>query len=189
MWLRDKLPQEVPGIRVFLYGYDSRILSESFQTLDDLAQDFITSLRPFQSNDKPFAFVAHSLGGLVLKQALSRAVDELAWVLDNTQLAILFGVPHKGMHNSHLLSMVKSNPSKELITLLDPESGRLEILDEEFSKRANQIRIVSAYETHRSRIVVSSFSRRSDSRSRMVIDGSRTAHGKSSLPNNPQSLL
>lgn len=41
MWLRDSLPKDVPGARVFTYGYDSVIPnSRSFQDLEALASTF-----------------------------------------------------------------------------------------------------------------------------------------------------
>lgn len=43
MWLRDSLPFDLPGVRIMLYGYDTRLHdSRSFQDLETLA----SSLRP-----------------------------------------------------------------------------------------------------------------------------------------------
>jgi hypothetical protein len=37
MWLRDALPLDVPGARILIYGYDTRLVrSSSFQNLMDL---------------------------------------------------------------------------------------------------------------------------------------------------------
>jgi hypothetical protein len=39
MWLRDALPLDVPGARILIYGYDTRIIgSSSFQNLTDLGR-------------------------------------------------------------------------------------------------------------------------------------------------------
>ncbi len=41
MWLRDSLPKDVKGLRVFTYGYDTTIVnSNSFQDLEALASTF-----------------------------------------------------------------------------------------------------------------------------------------------------
>jgi hypothetical protein len=45
MWLRGRLPQDVPGDRSIIYGYDTQlVMSESVQTIDDLALSFIQRL-------------------------------------------------------------------------------------------------------------------------------------------------
>lgn len=78
MWLRDALPRDLNGRRsmgvasVMVYGYDSSLpLSNSFQGLDDLARSFYNSLKNNQGDGsaiRPIIFVAHSLGGLIVKE-------------------------------------------------------------------------------------------------------------------------
>jgi hypothetical protein len=74
MWIRDSLPMRLPTVKVFLYGYDSTITnSTSFQNIEDLASTFINMLQAYDlicPSSKPLVFLAHSLGGVVLKQAL-----------------------------------------------------------------------------------------------------------------------
>lgn len=75
--------------------------------------------------------------------------------------AILFGVPNKGMHTSHLRSIVHGQPNESLIARLRPESPFLSELDQQFSNIAflKYIRFVSAYETMRSRNTEASLSK------------------------------
>ena len=41
MWLRDSLPHDLPGARILIYGYDSRLEdSQSFQNVTTLAGQF-----------------------------------------------------------------------------------------------------------------------------------------------------
>lgn len=77
MWLRDALPYRVTGednrplARVMVYGYDSSLpQSESFQNLEDLGTALHTHLRRLAVTSalRPIVFIAHSLGGLVVKQ-------------------------------------------------------------------------------------------------------------------------
>lgn len=78
MWLRDSLPYDLTGenngramARVMTYGYDSIIAqSENIQNLEDLATSFHTSLLALGSapTTRPLILVAHSLGGLIVKQ-------------------------------------------------------------------------------------------------------------------------
>ena len=77
MWLRDALPKHLADdndasmARIMTYGYKSHVPdSDSFQNLDDLALSLKTHLLRLAhaKTMKPIFFVAHSLGGLVLKQ-------------------------------------------------------------------------------------------------------------------------
>lgn len=41
MWLRDALPKTLPTVRVYIYGYDTRLIgSTSMQTIFDLGGKF-----------------------------------------------------------------------------------------------------------------------------------------------------
>jgi hypothetical protein len=46
MWLRDSLPDGLPGARVLIYGYGSELPgSKSFQGIEAIASGFVSSLR------------------------------------------------------------------------------------------------------------------------------------------------
>jgi hypothetical protein len=51
MWLRDSLSKELPGTRIFIYGYDTRLeQSDSFQNIDDLGIQLRTSIGDIRPN-------------------------------------------------------------------------------------------------------------------------------------------
>lgn len=167
MWIRDEAPSHVPGMRAILYGHDSRLVnSTSSQLICDIARDFIEQLRLGQwtlSYAKPLVFLAHSLGGLILKDALvqvAEARDNLnSSLLDKVKGAIMFGVPNLGMEQSHLLAMVEGQPNEILVEDLSRGSNYLVRLDRSFSGIAmtRKLQIFWAYETaHSHTVIVSS---------------------------------
>lgn len=169
MWLRDRLPRDVPQLRSLIYGYDTKLFkSRSFQDLDDIARSFIASLKEIRRSLPParsLFFLAHSLGGIVLKRALVLLghddQDEERKVLESVKALVFFGVPHKGMEISHFLAMVAKQPNEDLITsTLSPGSAFLPRLDTEFSDIALRFKqnIRFVYETLQSPLTEVSFS-------------------------------
>lgn len=160
MWLRDGLPRDFPNVRSILYGYDTKLLqSQSFQTIDDIAITLARALKRLERSHlsaKPAVFLAHSLGGLILKKTfveLAGCGDGYRSILENLEGAILFGVPSKGMNCSCLFPMVEGQPNQKLIEDLSPDSKFLQTLEEQFHNIAalRSIRLVSVYETLRSK--------------------------------------
>ncbi|KAK6451447.1 hypothetical protein FP744_10007698 [Trichoderma asperellum] len=45
LWLRDLLPEFLPGCRVYTYGYPSKIFSQSSARVEEYARDLLISLR------------------------------------------------------------------------------------------------------------------------------------------------
>ena len=162
MWLRDTLPDDLPGARVLTYGYDTRLAeSNSFQNLEDVALTFRASLRialGSRAPDRPLVFIAHSLGGLVLKQALIQMASGDAAdrrIFQSTYGILFFGVPNQGMDTSSLLAMVGSQPNLSFLTMLSKDSGNLQGLVERFRSVFDfrDSEIISFYETCASRTV------------------------------------
>lgn len=162
MWVRDSLPKDLPNVRSIIYGYDTQLVkSESFQTIDDLALSFIASLKSVgrsSLSSKPLVFLAHSLGGIILKRALlllANSGNVERHILGTVCAAMFFGVPSRGMRMSHLRPMVKERPNENLVEQLGQNSQYLPQLQEQFSGVAllQHIRMISAYETKRSRTV------------------------------------
>ena len=75
MWLRDFLPEDLPRARVLLYGYDSNLVgTQSKHILTDLSSNFVVKLHTMQSQSqselRPIILIGHSLGCLIIKDAL-----------------------------------------------------------------------------------------------------------------------
>jgi predicted alpha/beta hydrolase family esterase len=163
MWIRDVLPKDIPQARIVLWGYDTTLVqSNSFQTIDDLALQLIHALKAScwsSPSRKPLFFLAHSLGGIILKQALVTLAGSGARehvLLDRVRGALFFGVPSHGMTISHLLSMVGEQPNRHFVETLSENSDYLRSLDDRFSgiSYLKGMRLFWAYETRTSPTVI-----------------------------------
>jgi hypothetical protein len=160
MWIRDKLPDDIPAMKQIIYGYDTPLTgNESFQAVEDLALSLIAKLRSIGRGSKaakPLIFFAHSLGGIILKQEMvilagSSSIEKL--ILQKIRSVFFFGVLHLGMEMSHLLAIVQGQANEPLVRALSRDGGYLTLLDNQFRgiARFPKIRIISAYETKMSR--------------------------------------
>ncbi|KAK7743459.1 hypothetical protein SLS53_003993 [Cytospora paraplurivora] len=108
-WPRDLLPSSVPNARVLTYGYDTKIRHRIFgpasqNSVTDHGWDLLSALEDVRRGDpsRPLLFMAHSLGGLVLKIALMKsresehAKPHLHCVMASTVGIFFFGTPHRG---------------------------------------------------------------------------------------------
>jgi hypothetical protein len=50
LWLRDLLPEFLPGCRVYTYGYPSKIFSESSARVQEYARNLVVSLRDIRED-------------------------------------------------------------------------------------------------------------------------------------------
>ncbi|KAK0724057.1 hypothetical protein B0H67DRAFT_640631 [Lasiosphaeris hirsuta] len=120
MWIRDNASVHVSGLRAIIYGYSSRRLVDSTtrQSIRNIAKGFIEHFRLGSWNlasSRPLVFLDHSLGGLVLKDALVQIAEATDSrnnsLLDKVYGAIMFGVPNLGMEQCHL-AMVEGQPNE-----------------------------------------------------------------------------
>jgi hypothetical protein len=74
LWLRDFLPKRLPKARVLLFGYNSNVAFEtSTAGVWEQAENLLNLLDLHRKEDKnrPIIFLAHSLGGIVVKRVCS----------------------------------------------------------------------------------------------------------------------
>ncbi|KAF2148051.1 hypothetical protein K461DRAFT_298150 [Myriangium duriaei CBS 260.36] len=137
MWLRDALPHDLrntksgsPMARVMIYGHESQVAgSNSMQNLADLASSFRHTLLSVMRDNKPTIFLAHSLGGLIAKEALIRLAKSSQKAdqdfLEKVCGVVFFGVPHHGMDSRSLRSMAGDGPNRFLIESLDQRNSHV----------------------------------------------------------------
>lgn len=158
-WPKHLVPTTLPTARVLVYGYDTNVrhflgspLSKS--TVYDIASDFLGSLeaeRRSQSS-RPIIFVAHSLGGIVVKEALRRSYgfeshhNHLRQIYESTAAIMFFGTPHGGADPRGLLGHITERVARavgftvneQIVNTLLPTSERLKELRDEFGPMARQ---------------------------------------------------
>jgi len=93
--------------RILTYGYDAQVVRlkvTSTNRLLDHATDLLNDLSGDRSMEhaskRPLIFVAHSLGGLVVKKALlllrNNSKEHLRQIFDYTKAIAFMGTPHSG---------------------------------------------------------------------------------------------
>ena len=148
-WPKTLLPPKLGKARILTYGYDAyivrggvaasnRLIDHATNLLNDLTTDRVCCKAP----SRPIIFVAHSLGGLVCKQAilLSRNHPEthLRGIFHCTIGIIFMGTPHRGAWMAgwakipaSALGLVKS-VNKSLLEILQTDSQALELIQVSF---------------------------------------------------------
>jgi hypothetical protein len=161
MWLRDALPKVFPFSRVLVYGYESKLQnSSSFQRIPHIAGTLVTfleSLSQSLARQRPIVFIAHSLGGIILQEALVQLADSSLLelreeLLQKVQGALCFGVPNYGMVIEHLLALADGKPNQQLIEDLKEDSPFLLRLEQQFNDRLSGKTFLWGYETKESRV-------------------------------------
>lgn len=158
MWLRDSLPRDFPGCRIIIYGYDTKLQgSRSFQSLLDIGKKFQTAVRQVrQDARKPLILLGHSLGGIVVKEAIglmrSSSIDADKLTFVAIKGVIFFGVPNHGMDIRSLIPMVGDQANRGFLHTLDHNSPVLRVQAKEFSTAISDLRceILNFYETQES---------------------------------------
>jgi len=101
LWLRDDLPQHLPNSRIFLYEYNSTVVyGKDRDTFIGKASELLEAIR-IEREDielRPILFLGHSIGGLLIKQALINAHNNPKYtpIKDATTGLAFFATPHQG---------------------------------------------------------------------------------------------
>ncbi|KAI1416198.1 hypothetical protein F5Y13DRAFT_128814 [Hypoxylon sp. FL1857] len=133
-WPHDFLIQDLPDARVWTYGYDADVTGGLFQpnnqnSISQHGRDLDTKIRRAIENKEPIVFVAHSLGGLLVKNALGRSED----LCSRTNSILFLGTPHRGSSAAewgqiaaNLASLALQDSNKKILKGLEVNSEVLE---------------------------------------------------------------
>ena len=147
-WPVQVLPAHFPNGRIIAYGYDAYVALKkgpvSSNRLRNHSRDFLNHLRAFrrQYKARSLVFVAHSLGGLVCKDALLMASNsplaEVRGICDSTVGICFMGTPHAGSDIARwakipvvALGYVK-NTNKSLLQILETAKETIDRLQHDF---------------------------------------------------------
>ncbi|RDL31471.1 uncharacterized protein BP5553_09680 [Venustampulla echinocandica] len=161
LWLRDSLPLSQPNARILLYAYES---SPAFGTDKERfvhqANSLLECLRLKRRGEpeRPLIMMGHSLGGILIKQALVNAQNNPKYksIKDATFAVVFFGTPHAGPSDDlkvkfakSCVSVAQSMPwrvSNDIMEGLKRGSLFSDVLHENWRHQLEQYRFLSFYE-------------------------------------------
>lgn len=100
-WPRDWMPLYLPESRILTVSYDIALTKWSASETMPLkrrAAEIMTKLRILGIGERPVIFVAHSFGGLIVKEMLQDSINQEEYrdILSKTRGIIFFSTPHRG---------------------------------------------------------------------------------------------
>ncbi|KAL9616341.1 MAG: hypothetical protein Q9160_008784 [Pyrenula sp. 1 TL-2023] len=158
-WPRDLIPLTAPNARVLTYGYDTHIRHKlgspvNRNTVYDIAWNFLVALEAERRTEpsRPAFFVAHSLGGIIVKQMLRRSSvcyhrqAPLRNIFLSTTGIMFFGTPHGGadprsvLHRiaEKVIKIIGFSVNEQIVNTLLPTAERLKELRDEFGPMAHK---------------------------------------------------
>lgn len=154
--------------RILLLEYNSAVFSNaSNASLGDHANSLLSALNSEReeqdSRHRPLIFVAHSLGGLLVKQALIKAVNHVRYICikRSTYGLIFFATPHRGASSAdvgnliaNVGSAITGNPKNSLLDQLKKKSFLNDLTIDMFSQQSNDYEILSYFETKKTAVKV-----------------------------------
>ena len=150
------LEQDFPHISVYTLGYPASVFAKwarAEMDLFELARNVLERFAGIGIGQRPIIFVAHSLGGILVKIILRKsceATDEdCLSVSDATKLVVFISTPHTG---SAVANVLQSFPvSSHHVHLLANTTGFLDDLKEHYRTLTNtrpDLATVAYYEKH-----------------------------------------
>lgn len=167
-WAIDEIRKRAEYVRILVYDHGDVADDKGLKSLaDDLLQ--VVQEEKGRDGERPIFFICHSIGGLVVKLALTEASRNPIYrpILQNCYGVSFFATPHRGSkylatHNyrpsiQRLLKLSKPLPSTLMNEML-PDQGTSLLLriDENFKEHASEMRIWSFYEAQDSKLLIKS---------------------------------
>ncbi|KAL4795260.1 hypothetical protein BDV19DRAFT_175616 [Aspergillus venezuelensis] len=149
-WPADLLALDFPDVRVLTYGYESQVArffsTLNLSTITQHSQDLLSRLTSerHESPERPLIFIAHSLGGLLVKGALNESAlhqpdDPQRRISRECRMVMFFGTPHRGSDFAqwgsalaNIASVLGFSVNTRIVQNLARESEILQRLERDF---------------------------------------------------------
>jgi len=157
-WPKQLLGAVLPNARIITYGYDADVVrlfsAVSTNTIFAHSRGLIKAIHRSvsgQADKRPIMFVAHSLGGILVKDGLHWAKEQRDYsnvyeVFRRTKGILFLGTPHRGAYGGYadfgkllqrLTSIFLHENNHHLLSSLKSDSETLERLSESFARMLN----------------------------------------------------
>ncbi|KAK5047249.1 hypothetical protein LTR84_006771 [Exophiala bonariae] len=173
-WPLEWLPYEnsISSARISSFGYNAHFLSTSstrktILNISDFAKELLFQLlfatgsgeQPLQIGSVPLIFIAHSMGGLVVKKALilGRNDSNYTDIVDSVSAVLFLSTPHRGSDlastlNNLLSACILTFSPQEYIAELRANSQSLLEINDQFRNLVSKIELFSFYETRPTKV-------------------------------------
>ncbi|KAG8160989.1 hypothetical protein KVR01_009253 [Diaporthe batatas] len=155
-WPKEWLPKDdaFQNVRFHSFGYSSGLNRQSVLNVRDFAQSLLGAVKDSpvirEDGKSKIIFVAHSMGGLVVKMAyiLGHREPEFRPVINRVFSIIFLGTPHQGASIARALSrLITIVGARPFVDDLLPESLMLRSINEDFPQVSGDLHLISFYET------------------------------------------
>ncbi|KAL8881152.1 MAG: hypothetical protein Q9198_001587 [Flavoplaca austrocitrina] len=153
--------------RILTFGYNATLKGPSSNlNITEFAKDLLLRMLTFSGGavpspaigTNPIIFVAHSMGGLIIKKAfiLARSDEKYSKIVSQVHGMLFLSTPHKGSNYAHTLNnILNAAPSSALkiyVSELELNSTSLQDINELFRTMCGDLTLVSFYESLKTNI-------------------------------------
>lgn len=123
-WPTDLLAPDCPRARIMVWGYDTMVTrgpgkAANKDGLFAHGLNLLYALSRQRQHGRPIIFVAHSLGGILVKELLTHAdaseERDLLDIADSTSAVVFMGTPHRGSDAAKLGDIARQLASALLV--------------------------------------------------------------------------